>query len=629
MVSISTIEPVRIYRKTLFTMRHSRIMIYLLFCLLITAACVHHPAIEKPPVYARHKRIHEFRRGMWVRAASTASPDSISRIMQIAGQMKITDIFVQVVVGGYAYYNSELLPRSQYLSKISDPDYDPLDSLIRACASTHIRVHAWVNTLLYWSLPEPPDSLSHVLYQHPEWFIRDVNNRSMADYPYRKWKNLRLEGLYLDPENPQVVTFVQSVCTEIASRYPVDGIHLDFIRYPGVLWGLPAIDETAVLAGIEAETASWCNLIQYGRMRLYQRWQFWNAWRLTQGRQYMIARIVSGINNALKEKAINEDCRLSAAAFANPALYKYSFAQNWAEWPAEMFMPVIMSYTPDTSLFRDYVDYALFHRPDALIGIGFLWPGMAYISQMQEQLVIEAGGRGVCYFDFAAIDTTVDLLAGQTGSVSEVNESLLNQSTRNDPVPDAYEDEPPAFLVTGGTNSYTWNRALYFAAFLLSLSMNPDRDLGRVGIGRDQFLHLVCNDVAAFEYLNSKIFPLGDELLRPPTRSISYSFIPWSDGDSLSLIQRASEMSAYVNDTILYPFAADVLARAAFTALPRTKEVIHTPAGIYAFTVDTVYDGGEKISRFGLSPDLQPVYLNWTIKSRFGEIIENAQQLGE
>ena len=624
-MSIFTIERIHKYLNAFAAVRHIRNSIYLLFCTMIMATCMHQRAIEKRPFETVHKRTHEFRRGMWVRATSTASPDSISRIMQIAGQMKITDIFIQVVVGGYAYYDSDLLPRSQYLSRISLPDYDPLDSLIRACSTTDIRVHAWVNTLLCWSLPEPPDSLNHILHKHPEWFIHDVNNRSMADYPYRKWKNLHLEGLYLDPEDPEVAAFVQNVCTEIASRYPVDGIHLDFIRYPGVLWGLPAVDEAGLLAGIDAEIASWCSLIRYGRMSFYQRWQSWNTWRLTQGRQYTIARIVSGINDALKEKATNTGCRLSAAIFANPSVYKYSFAQNWNEWPAEMFVPVIMSYTPDTSLFHDYVKYALFHRPDALIGIGYLWPGMAYISRIQEQVVKDAGGRGVCYFDFSALDTLVAVLAGHTGSASEGGDSLLNTSLTKDSVPGAYEDEAPVVLVARGTNTYTWHRALDFAAFVLSLSMNPDRDLGRLGLSRDRFLQLVANDVAAFEYLNNRVFPLGDELIRPPARSISYSFISWNDGDSLSLIDKAYDMHTFLNDTILYPFAADVLASAAFRALPYTHEVIQTSVGIYAFTVDTVFEGGAKVSRSDLSPDLWPVYLNWTIKSKVQEIIENAQ----
>ncbi|MEO0158660.1 MAG: family 10 glycosylhydrolase, partial [candidate division WOR-3 bacterium] len=120
-----------------------------------------------------------FQKGMWVRASSAASPDSISGIISLAEEMGITDIYYQAVVGGYAYYKSSILPRSQYLSRVSDPDYDPLDSLIKAAHQKGIRVHAWVNSLLVWSGDEPPESTSHIIYSHPDWSLRDVLGRLM------------------------------------------------------------------------------------------------------------------------------------------------------------------------------------------------------------------------------------------------------------------------------------------------------------------------------------------------------------------------------------------------------------------------------------------------------------------
>jgi len=131
----------------------------------IIMGCVHivpsEKMPEKKPLYLEQK---EFHRGLWVRAVSTASPDSITRIIQIAEKLGVTDIYVQVVVAGYAYYDSQLLPRSQYLSEVSGSRYDPLDALIKAVKNRPIRIHAWVNALLVWSLKEQPDSARHVLY---------------------------------------------------------------------------------------------------------------------------------------------------------------------------------------------------------------------------------------------------------------------------------------------------------------------------------------------------------------------------------------------------------------------------------------------------------------------------------
>ena len=105
-----------------------------------------------------------FKRGLWVRAASMAEPGAIERIIALSRDMEITDLYAQVVVGGYAYYRSQYLPRSQYLAERSDVGYDPLNAIIRAAHKHGIRVHAWVNCLLAWSLRSAPDSSRHIFY---------------------------------------------------------------------------------------------------------------------------------------------------------------------------------------------------------------------------------------------------------------------------------------------------------------------------------------------------------------------------------------------------------------------------------------------------------------------------------
>ena len=175
-------------------------------------------------------QLPDFQRGLWIRAISIASPDNIPRILQVTEDLSITDVYIQIVVGGYAYYQSDYLPRSEILTRTSGPDYAPFDSIMPVLKKRGIRVHAWVNMCLAWSLAEPPESLNHVLRTHPEWFSTDVNNRNMVDYSYQDWRGFGLEGLFLDPAQYQVRQHFAKICAEIAVRYQVEGIHLDFIR---------------------------------------------------------------------------------------------------------------------------------------------------------------------------------------------------------------------------------------------------------------------------------------------------------------------------------------------------------------------------------------------------------------
>ena len=592
---------------------------YLVLGMLLATACAVPRISTRPFKVIEKEALPEFRRGLWIRATSTASPDSISRIVRVVNDMDVTDVFVQVVVGGYAYYKSKLLPRSQYLSRISGADYDPLDSLIRAFEGTSVRIHAWMNTLLTWSLSEPPDSLRHIFYTNPDWFIRDVNNQSMADYSYYKWKDLRLEGLYLDPTDPEVRVFLIKICHEIAARYPVEGIHLDFIRYPGIIWGLPNNDEAAVLAGTDADIALWCDLVNYGRMNVFERWLIWHAWRLTRNRQWAISQIVTDLGNVIEQYAMNKDCRLSTAVFANPALFRYSFAQNWPNWQGDLYFPVIMSYTPNITLFSDYLNFAVTHRPDALIGIGFLWPGMMNTALWQEKAVREMNGTGVCYFDFTRVDTISDISAWKQSVPSE--DSLITDSTRYETVADVFIERPQPTQVEQGSHMVKWGEDLRFAAFLLSLSMNPTRDLARMGLSRTEFVNLISEDVAAFNFLDDALFPLGNELVEPPTRRVRFTFLPWSTGDSLAVIARAHETHDFVDQALLYPAACDPFTKAVFAAQQSNRDMLLTPSGIYVFMVDSIDDGGRIISRNTVLPGLLPVFTNWTIKKMVTQLI--------
>lgn len=582
--------------------------------LLFAAACASRPAADLRSEPAVAKPASGFRRGLWVRAASVAVPESIPRILSVAETMEITDLYVQVVVAGYAYYDSRLLPRSQYLSSVAEPDYDPLDSLIKAFAATPTRIHAWVNTLLFWSLPEPPDSTTHILYTHPEWFIRDVHRRSMIEYTHAMWTNCRLEGLYLDPEHPGVTDLLSRICAEVVSRYPVAGIHLDFIRYPGILWGLPETDEAAVLAGIDAAEVQRCSPLRYATWDYYSRWQAWHAWQLTRHRRHAIARLVRLVHDALQGFGPATVPQLSAAVFADPGLGRHSLSQAWTDWPEDALLPVVMAYTPNPARFQEYLGYVARYRTDALMGIGFLWPGMEATARRQEQAAYEAGVSGVAYFDFAALDTLLERPAVPPGSTAPAD--LRPVPLANEPVDRAFAARPPARHTEAGWTRTSRAAGIEFAAYLLSLSTDADRDLTRLGLDHDRFVDLVTRDVAAFTFLDRQIFPLGDDLLAPPQRLVRYAFLDWREGDSTVVLERAGLIENLDRVRLVLPVSGDPLVEAAFTAQPRERRVLRAPAGVYVFVADTVDAGGKPVHRNEVATGDLPAYLNWTIRTR-------------
>jgi len=55
----------------------------------------------------------------------------------------------------------------------------------------------------------------------------------MLDYDVDELQDLGIEGYYLSPANTQVRAYLTNIAEEIMNTYDFDGIHLDYIRYPG------------------------------------------------------------------------------------------------------------------------------------------------------------------------------------------------------------------------------------------------------------------------------------------------------------------------------------------------------------------------------------------------------------
>lgn len=549
-----------------------------------------------------------------------AAPASISRIIQIAKKYEITDIYAQVIVGGYAYYSSKTMPRSQYLAKKSDLTYDPLDSLIYAAHDCSIRVHAWVNTMLAWSLREPPDSMRHIFYTHPEWFIKDITTRNMIDYTADEWYDAGLEGLYLDPSNPNVEGYLKEVCNEILNRYPVVGIHLDFIRYPGVWWGLPENDTTALFAGLDAYNVRWFNLLKYPQSTFITRWMCWHYWCYAKEKEKYIHNIVRGIRTTVEQDSLHPGRLLTAAVFPNPGLARYRFAQHWMAWNETIDYPVAMSYTDDAVFFSDLLHYTLSKRKDAIFGIGFIWPDMETAAFLEVKDVINNNGAGICYFDFTSLDTMVNFTKfNGEAPVEEYTPVIGKEKPKT--IIDIFQDLPPQQMIRIGKKSCKKEEYIEFVEFLLSLSLDPNQDLKRMNLTEDKLIEKVYEDIAAFKTLDSLVFPLGDTLFEPPTKEVTYEFLPWSDGDTATIKNQAKNIQELTHHVVVYPNPLNDIARAAFSIENGEQETFSTRRGIYILKTEQANNGGNKIFRGDISKGLLPLYLSWTIKNKIDHIL--------
>ena len=96
-----------------------------------------------------------------------------------------------------------------------NPGYDPLAFAIEECHKRGMELHAWIVTI-------PAGNNRQVKLLGKHYIVR--KNRKICKQHQGAW--------YLDPGHPETADYLASIVREIVTRYDVDGIHFDYIRYP-------------------------------------------------------------------------------------------------------------------------------------------------------------------------------------------------------------------------------------------------------------------------------------------------------------------------------------------------------------------------------------------------------------
>lgn len=183
-------------------------------------------------------------RALWVPRSVLATPDSIATMVRAAQASGFNAIFVQVRGRGEAFYRSAIEPRATELQRQPE-SFDPLALTLSLGHAAGLRVHAWVNVNLVASSATLPRESRHVALRHPEWLmVPKALGQALAETSPRapgylgalsRWtrgESDRVEGLYVSPVTSRARAYTTGVVRELVAQYPVDGLHLDYVRYP-------------------------------------------------------------------------------------------------------------------------------------------------------------------------------------------------------------------------------------------------------------------------------------------------------------------------------------------------------------------------------------------------------------
>lgn len=323
-------------------------------------------------------------RGIWDHTGMGLYPGNWTKTGRILAEAGLNAVFINVLWPGRAHYESKVAPPSEAAQRYGDL----LQQCLEAARDNHLEVHVWK---ICWNLSNASKS-----------FVAELRKAGRLQV-----NSTGQELEWLCPTHPDNVALELKAIQEVLTGYAVDGIHLDYVRYPDA--------NTCFCVGCRgrfekergAKIRDWPEVVQRGELR-----ERYNAWRSDQ-----ITSFVRAVHDlAKKASGATRRIKVSAAVYPEYPGCVSSLGQDWGRWLQEGLVDFVcpMDYTENSGRFQD-----LLRRQLALPGSaarlsspksgGKVFPGLgvtATESRLSPDQVIEqirqarlAGAGGFVLFD--------------------------------------------------------------------------------------------------------------------------------------------------------------------------------------------------------------------------------------
>lgn len=318
-------------------------------------------AAAKALALAQKKRPGEIH-AVWDHSGAGLYPGDWPRCIRELKAAGITDLFVNVSGPGFAHYPSSILPASRTSRLLGDQ----LAACLNAARGSGVRVHAWI--ICFNATRATPARNAEITKLG--WRLKNSKGKDLE---------------YLDPSHPSLRSTMLSATAEIAARYPVNGIHLDFVRW----YEQPSAAESTPAA-----------LARYRAAHPKPSKRTFYEWRTAQ-----ITSFVSAVRSRLK--AVRPKAWLTTAVLGKYPSCVDSVGQDWKAWldagAVDYIVP--MNYSQDLAKYAGFISCqsrSSAHARRTISGIGVT----ANESRLSPSDVIlqiktarDAGLAGVAFFD--------------------------------------------------------------------------------------------------------------------------------------------------------------------------------------------------------------------------------------
>ncbi len=286
---------------------------------------------------------NEFR-GLWCHAGQGLYPGDWDRTAAVAANNGFNAIFPNLLWAGSAHYPSIVLPASD----ISRLYGDQIAACSKAAAKHSLQLHIW---MACWKLGNTtPDFRAK---------LRAENRLQVNDklQPLDDW---------LCPANPENIKLELAAISEIMRRGAVQGIHLDYIRFPDSHSCFCSTCRKLFEGHIGKQVQAWPGNVISGPYSAA-----WRNWR-----KGVITAFVKSARQEIQRA--NPGVKLSAAVYSSYPECAASIGQDWGAWLKEGIVDFVcpMTYQTDMTRFTGLTRQHL-----AIPGTqGKIYPGLGVVA---------------------------------------------------------------------------------------------------------------------------------------------------------------------------------------------------------------------------------------------------------
>jgi uncharacterized lipoprotein YddW (UPF0748 family) len=265
-------------------------------------------------------------RAVWNHSGTGAYPGNWERSAKELAAAGLNLVLPNMLWAGRAHYASDVLPRSSTFAEYGDQ----IAQCVAAAKKHALEVHVW--------------KVNFNLAGAPKDFVEKLRREGRLQVTVKGESHN-----WLCPSHPENQKLELESMLEVGRNYAIDGLHFDYIRYPGREYCYCDGCRRRFEAATSRKVLDWPKDCYSGSRR-----EEYNDWRCDQ-----ITRLVAAVHREAKK--IRPELKISAAVFGAYPACREAVAQDWPEWVKAGYLDFVcpMNYTQSDLRFASLVQNQL------------------------------------------------------------------------------------------------------------------------------------------------------------------------------------------------------------------------------------------------------------------------------